>query len=161
MKKLILTFAGIIALGLFASAQTVTTPTASVDNPNQAEIKFDVETHDFATVKEGVQATYEFKFTNTGNEPLILTNVQASCGCTTPKWSKEPLKKGESGVISAVYNSTGRPGAFNKAITITSNAKTPSKVIFIKGTVEPKPVATEVTPVKTEQAGPMEKKPVK
>jgi hypothetical protein len=129
MKKVLLSLSIMLAAVGFSVAQ---------DNPNAPDFKFETEVHDFGSIDEGTQATFEFAFTNTGKEPLVITNVQASCGCTTPKWSKEPIKPGEKGVISAVYNSTGRPGAFNKQITITSNAKTTPKLIYIKGVVKPK-----------------------
>ncbi|MCO4292373.1 DUF1573 domain-containing protein [Solitalea sp. MAHUQ-68] len=102
-----------------------------------AEFKFEKEVHDFGKIKEGVVATYDFKFTNVGDEPLIITNVTAPCGCTIPKWTKEPVKKGETGIVTVSYNSAGRPMPFNKNVTITSNSKTPSKVLYIKGEVEP------------------------
>lgn len=122
-------------------------PTQEV-NPNAADFKFESETHDFGTVNEGTQATYEFEFANTGKEPLIIQNVRASCGCTTPSYTKEPVAPGQKGKIKVVYNSSGRPGGFNKAITITSNAKTPTKVVYIKGNVE-----------KVDEIGSPEKKP--
>src|SRR5437870_282846 len=90
----------------------------------QGILKFEKETHEFGTIAEGVQATYEFKFKNTGNQPVVISNVQPSCGCTTPDWTKEPILPGKSGMVKAVYNSTGRPGAFHKSITVTSNAAT-------------------------------------
>ena len=80
-------------------------------------------------------ATYEFKFKNTGNQPVVIANVQASCGCTTPDWTKTPVLPGKTGIIKAMYNSAGRPGVFNKTVTVTSNAAEPSKVLSIKGTV--------------------------
>ncbi len=150
MKKLVLSFVAVAALATFSFAQTA----AKVENPNQAEFKFEKEVHDFGSIKEGVQAEYVFKFTNTGKEPLVISNVSASCGCTTPKWTKEPVKPGESGEITAIYNSKGRPGAFNKAITITSNSKTASKVLFIKGNVEAAAVEQSAAPVKKENTGP-------
>ena len=67
-------------------------------------------------------AVHEFVFTNNGNQPLVLTAVKASCGCTTPSWTKEPVLPGQSGHIKASYNSKNRPGRFHKSITITSNA---------------------------------------
>lgn len=103
----------------------------------QAEMTFEEDHHDFGQVAEGTQATHEFKFKNEGDAPLIISRVQASCGCTTPYWTKEPVKPGEEGVITASYNSKGRPGAFNKSITITSNASTPTTRLYIKGTVVP------------------------
>jgi len=104
-------------------------------NPNAPKIVFKEETYDFKEVAEGPQVTHEFKFTNTGKEPLILSNVRASCGCTTPSWPKEPVLPGKDATILVTYNTQGRPGAFTKSITINSNADQPDKVIFIKGEV--------------------------
>jgi hypothetical protein len=111
-------------------------------NPNAAELKFKTEKHDFGTVPEGPQAKFDFDFVNEGKEPLILSNVQASCGCTTPEWPKEPILPGKSAKITAIYNTQGRPGQFTKSITVTSNAKTPSVVLMISGTVEKAPATT-------------------
>ncbi len=146
MKKIMLLGTMMLGIVSFTFAQTTTTASAApaatatpaANNPNKSEFKFDKEVHDFGSVGEGPSAAYEFKFTNTGNEPLILTNVVASCGCTTPKWSREPVQKGKSGSILVSYDTNGRPGPFNKAVTISSNAKTPVKVLYIKGTVEKK-----------------------
>ena len=106
----------------------------------QGELKFEKEAHDFGSVSEGTNAVYEFKFKNTGNQPVVISHVQASCGCTTPDWSKDPVLPGKTGFVKAAYSSAGRPGAFNKTITVTSNAATPSKVLTIKGVVEDKPI---------------------
>jgi len=105
-------------------------------------ISFTDTIHDFGTVQEGTMATYEFNFKNTGTAPVILQNVQASCGCTTPNWTKDPIAPGQSSKITVTYNSQGRPGSFNKTITVTSNASRPTLVVLIKGTVQPKPVDT-------------------
>ncbi|ALW86446.1 hypothetical protein AUC43_15950 [Hymenobacter sedentarius] len=101
----------------------------------QAVMKFETDTHDFGKVAEGTMATYEFKFKNTGNQPVVIANVQASCGCTTPDWTKTPVLPGKTGIIKAMYSSAGRPGVFNKTVTVTSNAVEPSKVLSIKGSV--------------------------
>jgi hypothetical protein len=106
----------------------------------QGEMVFKEETFDFGDVTEGTIATHEFEFLNKGNEPVIISNVQASCGCTTPYWTKEPIGPGNKGVIKASFNSAGRPGAFNKTVTITSNAQTSSKFLTIKGVVTPRPL---------------------
>ncbi len=111
-----------------------TAPPAVV-NPNAAKIIFKEETYDFKEIPEGPQVTHEFKFNNTGKEPLILSNVRASCGCTTPSWPKEPILPGKDGTILVTYNTQGRPGAFTKSITINSNSDQPDKVIYIKGEV--------------------------
>lgn len=104
----------------------------------QGALKFESDKHDFGMIDEGLQAVHEFTFTNTGNAPVILSDVRASCGCTTPSWTKEPIAPGAKGSIKASYNSEGRPGNFTKSITITSNASEASKVIYIKGIVDPK-----------------------
>ncbi|MES2621702.1 MAG: DUF1573 domain-containing protein [Bacteroidota bacterium] len=109
--------------------------TPVVVNPNAANISFKEVTYNFGEIPEGPQATHEFKFVNTGKEPLILSNVRASCGCTTPSWPKEPILPGKEGAILVTYNTQGRPGNFSKTITITSNANESNKVIDIKGDV--------------------------
>lgn len=110
----------------------------------QPIINFENTTHDFEQIPEGIIATHEFKFKNDGDAPLIINKVQASCGCTTPYWTKEPILPGEEGVITASYNSKGRPGAFNRSITITTNASEPTSRIFIKGNAAPVNNAGEI-----------------
>ena len=100
----------------------------------QAKIDFKETSYDFGEIEEGKVAQHQFVFTNTGDQPLILSSVKASCGCTTPSWTKEPILPGKTGHISASYNSTNRPGGFHKSITITSNASKPTQVLYIKGT---------------------------
>ena len=109
--------------------------TTAAANPNAPTVDFKEETYNFGEVSEGPQVTHEFKFTNNGKEPLILSNVKASCGCTTPSWPKDPILPGKEATILVTYNTQGRPGNFTKSITITSNAANASKVIFIKGDV--------------------------
>lgn len=135
MKK-VLALLLFVGMGGAALAQA---PAAATENKNKGEMKFEKELHDFGTVIEGENATYEFVFTNTGKEPIIISNVAASCGCTTPSWTKEPVKPGQKGSIKAVYSSQNRPGPFNKQITVTSNAATSTKVLTIKGNVERQP----------------------
>ena len=122
---------------------------AQNNNPNAPVFKFTSETHDFGNIKEGPIASYDFVFTNTGREPLIIQSCSASCGCTTPDWTKEPIAPGKSGKISVKYNTQGRQGGFNKTVYIASNAKCDKEryEIYIKGNVTPgQPV--ESTPVK-------------
>lgn len=108
----------------------------------QGVLKFTKDSHDFGAVVEGKMASHEFEFANTGNAPIVIANVTASCGCTTPFWTREPVLPGKKGKITASYNSSGRPGAFNKSITVSSNAAVANMVLTIKGTVNPKPSAT-------------------
>ncbi|OGX88813.1 DUF1573 domain-containing protein [Hymenobacter coccineus] len=101
----------------------------------QGVLTFERDLHDFGAVPEGTMAAHEFRFKNTGNQPVVIANVQASCGCTTPDWTKTPVLPGKSGIVRAVYSSAGRPGVFSKTVTVTSNAAEPSHVLTIKGTV--------------------------
>ena len=104
-------------------------------NPNAPEIVFESEIHDYGTIKQGADGSCEFKFKNTGKEPLIISNAKGSCGCTVPTWPKEPTMKGQTGVIKVHYD-TKRVGAFTKTVTLNSNAKSDIKVLTIKGVVE-------------------------
>lgn len=104
----------------------------------QAILKISEDTYDFGKIEEGTQASHTFEVINSGTEPLIISNVQPSCGCTTPDWTKTPIQPGAKGKIMATFNSQGRPGSFHKLITISSNAVEPSRVATIKGFVEAK-----------------------
>ncbi len=106
-------------------------------------MKFKNEDHSFGNVPEGPSVSYDFEFLNISKEPIVLSNVQASCGCTTPTWPKEPIAPGKSSKITATYNTQGRPGPFSKTITVTSNAGT--KVLKISGTVEKAPESSVPT----------------
>jgi hypothetical protein len=127
MKKLLATLSVVLVAGFAAIAQ-------NNENPNAAEITFEKEVHDYGTIDKGGDGTYEFVFTNTGKEPLIIKSCKGSCGCTVPKWPNEPIAPGATGVIKVKYD-TNRMGQFNKSVTVNSNAKTPVKVIKIKGNV--------------------------
>ncbi len=109
----------------------------------QGAFKFEKTEHNFGNIEEGVQATYTFNFKNIGDAPIVIANVKPSCGCTAPKWPKEPILPRETSSIKVVYNSKKRPGAFYKTITINSNAKEASKSLKIKGTVNPKKDGTQ------------------
>lgn len=101
-------------------------------------ISFTETVHDYGTIDQGSDGSYEFKFVNDGKSPLILNNVRSSCGCTVPSWTKEPVQPGKEGTIKVKYN-TAIAGAFNKSVTVNSNAKNSSVVLQIKGNVVAKP----------------------
>jgi hypothetical protein len=103
-------------------------------------MSFTADSHAFGTVSEGPTADYEFQFKNTGKEPIVIQRVQASCGCTTPSYTKEPVAPGKTGIVKASYNTMGRPGEFTKTLTVISNAGT--KVLTITGTVEKAPTTS-------------------
>ncbi|MCU0447728.1 MAG: DUF1573 domain-containing protein [Microscillaceae bacterium] len=104
----------------------------------QGIMNFPKETHDFGTIAEGTLAEYEFEFTNTGDQPIEITKVQASCGCTSPSWSKEAVLPGKKGRIKAAFDSNGRPGPFAKTLSVYSNAKKSMMLLNIKGYVQAK-----------------------
>ena len=124
---------------------------AAVMWAQQPVITFQKTEHDFGKIKEeGGRVSVVFEFKNEGMAPLVLSNVRASCGCTTPTWTKEPVEPGQTGSITVTYNPNGRPGRFQKTVTITSNATEPTVKVYIKGEVIPKPakpVNTYTVPV--------------
>ncbi|MBP7506759.1 MAG: DUF1573 domain-containing protein [Prolixibacteraceae bacterium] len=128
MKRLIFIF--FLGAFLFANAQP--------------KITFKKTDHEFGNIKEekGI-ATAVFDFKNTGNQPLIVNNVKASCGCTTPEWDKEPIAPGKSGTIKVAYNPQNRPGAFMKSINVYSNTDPSVTNLTIKGNVEPRELTVE------------------
>ncbi len=101
-------------------------------------IVFESQEHDFGKIMEhNGEVITEFEFTNAGKVPLIIQNVQASCGCTTPEWPKEPLMPLQQGTIKVAFNPKNRPGPFTKTITVSSNADHPVQILTIKGIVIP------------------------
>jgi hypothetical protein len=110
-------------------------------------LKFEEEIHDFGDMEQGGDASFIFKFTNTGSEDIVIQDAKKSCGCTTPSFSTEPVKPGAQGEIHVKYDSM-RLGGFNKPVTVISNASEPTKVITIKGNILAKPAdPTFVAPV--------------
>jgi hypothetical protein len=104
----------------------------------QGAIRFKSEKHDFGKIKEGTQASYSFEFSNTGKTPVVISNVQPSCGCTTPEWTREPIMPGKTGKVTAIYNTVGRPGNFSKTITVVNNGEVSQIILTIQGNVVPK-----------------------
>ncbi|MDR1887644.1 MAG: DUF1573 domain-containing protein, partial [Prevotellaceae bacterium] len=107
------------------------------------KLEFDEIVHDFGTIPEELgTVTHAFKFTNTGDKPLVVTNVQPTCGCTTSGWTKEPVKPGGTGEVLATYRTTAGP--FDKTLTVTAGG-VPSITLHIKGNVTKKPEDFTVT----------------
>lgn len=105
----------------------------------KAVISFDEKNKDFGKInEEDGKVTHVFEFKNKGATPLVINRVQASCGCTTPTWTKEPIEPGKAGSITVTYNPAGRPGPFTKTITVNSNSTEEEVVLIIKGEVIPK-----------------------
>lgn len=104
---------------------------------SQAVIGFSEKAHDFGKIKEiNGAVSHDFEFVNTGNAPILIKNVESSCGCTSPQWSKQPVLPGKKGYVKATFDPKDRPGFFDKTITVYSNARTPVVELKIKGTVE-------------------------
>ena len=148
MKKVILTF-GMMLLAVMAfevNAQATATAAKAIQ-VGGAEISFEKEVHDYGVMEQNGNGQCEFVFTNTGTEPLLITNARGSCGCTVPEWPREPIAPGASSAIKVKYD-TKRIGLINKSVTITSNGETSTKIIRIKGEVKaPAAGATPIKPV--------------
>ena len=125
MKKFILIL--IVSLGGILSAKAQNIP----------ELKFEEETHDFGKISQNRPVTFDFRFTNTGNEPLIISAAEPTCGCVIADFTKTPVLRGQSGKITVTYNAAVA-GTFAKSVTVKSNARTPVKVLYVKGEVVPK-----------------------
>lgn len=139
-------------IAFFAFCSLFALPFASNAQDAKAEIVFEATTHDFGKIFQGKQAIHEFVFTNKGKAPLVLSNVQPGCGCTTPEWPREPIMPGQKARIKAIYNPGSYKGQFSKGITVYSNATTGTVQLTIKGTVEEIPVEPQ-SPVKLESGG--------
>lgn len=138
MKRLMLICAAVIGL-------TFAARTASAQDNEKPEFKFNEEKHDFGKIPQGTPVTTVFEFTNIGKEPLILTDVKPTCGCTIADFTKTPVKNGDKGIIKITYNAAAAM-PFNKTIVVTSNAKTPTKYLNIVGeVVAAKPATTTGT----------------
>ncbi|MDF9829311.1 DUF1573 domain-containing protein [Parabacteroides sp. PF5-6] len=103
----------------------------------QAVIAADQATHDFGEIKEvDGKVSHAFVIKNTGDQPLVITRVIASCGCTTPEWTKEPIAPGKTGTIQVTFDPAHRPGTFAKTMSVYSNGKTGSFILTIRGDVK-------------------------
>lgn len=141
MKKALFLFAIAMGLSLGISAQSQKSvkseirPTGKTNAKSYAEIKFDTLRCDLGIFPESdAVRKHSFTFTNTGTAPLIINQAFASCGCTVPTFTKDPIKPGEKGSIDVTYNGTGlMPGRFSKTITVRSNAKTRIVRLVVEG----------------------------
>lgn len=124
---------------------------------NVAEIKFDKMDHVFGKISEdGGPAVHVFNFANMGKVPLVISSANASCGCTTPEWTKEPILPGKSGLIKVSYDPKNRPGAFTKTVTVFANVPNNTRILTISGEVLPH--VKTVEEIYTREVGPLRMK---
>ena len=118
------------------SAQLVTPEVKTPATPAQSAIKWDQEMHDFGDIEKGKPVTYEFSFTNSTKETILITNVRPACGCTAANYTKTPIKPGEKGMVAATFNAANG-GVFQKSVTITTteNGAEAVKTLSFKGKV--------------------------
>jgi len=102
------------------------------------KMSFEEEVYDFGTITAGETVEHEFTFENTGDAPLVISNAKASCGCTVPNWTKEPVQPGETGNMLVKFNSRGKKNQQNKMVRITANTEKGTETIRIKAFVEQK-----------------------
>ena len=144
MKKVIYLLGFMLLMAGAAKAQEAKTQSGP-------EIEFEKIVHDYGDVPYNGNGECEFRFTNTGNEPLLVLKPKSSCGCTVSTWPKDPILPGKSEVIEVTYR-TNRVGKIDKTITVTSNAvQNPTMVLRIKGRVLDQP--TETLPEKRDDSG--------
>src|SRR4030043_1627588 len=132
MKKLSFVFVMCLVSMTLKSQYSITT------------LKFSETQHDFGVFREEAgRQTFNFIVTNTGNQPLVIQKVTASCGCTTPEWTRQPIASGGQGKVTAIYDPANRPGVFDKTLTVYTNTKPASTTLTIKGEVTPREKTVE------------------
>ena len=99
---------------------------------------FDQEEHNFGQIRDGDIVSHTFRFTNSGEAPLIISKATAACGCTVPQWPKQPIPVGGSGEIQVQFDSSNKPGMQNKVVTITANTESKVKKLLIRAQVNPR-----------------------
>lgn len=126
------------------ATSTTQTPNATPAAPvgPTTVMAFTETTFDFGTVNEGEKVAHTYKFKNTGNEPLILSDAKGSCGCTVPDWPREPIAPGAEAEVVVEFNSKGKKGKRNQKVTITANTNPPQTFIYLTGEV----LSTEAAP---------------
>lgn len=120
----------------FAQEAKVEPPVIKADGPI---LTLDKNTHDFGDIYQGDVVEHTFKFTNTGNQPLLITNIQTSCGCTTPTWPRDPIMPGGKGELKVGFNSAGKMNKQTKTLPIISNSATDVSVTFTTNVLDKKP----------------------
>ena len=140
-KQLLMAFAMLMITGMVSAQQNAPVVVASNITAVSKDVKkspaftWEQQTYDFAEIPQGKPVTTVFNYSNNGELPLVISNVQTSCGCTVTDYTKDPVLPGKTGYVKVTYNAAN-PGTFNKAVTITANTDAGSQVLFIKGKVQ-------------------------
>ncbi|WP_026898745.1 DUF1573 domain-containing protein [Daejeonella oryzae] len=147
MRKIILSIGALVILAScnnqnnssdVTSENATNAPVVMVtDTANAAAFKFEKESYDFGQITEGEQVSYEFTFTNIGKSPLIISDAQATCGCTVPDYPRKPIAPGEEGKISVVFSSAGKTGMQNKVVSLIANTVPSKTELHLIGDVKP------------------------
>ncbi len=124
----------------------------TVDAEGTPVFDFVEESFDFGKIKEGEIVEHDFIFENSGDALLIITNAQGSCGCTVPKWPREPIAPGKESLIKVSFNSSGKTGNQSKTITLSANTVPNTKVLKISATVQPKTESKTETAIPAQDA---------
>ena len=158
MKKALLLALSLSVMGFTAQAQTAAVKPANAQTKVAGpQIQFEEMKYDFGSIKTGDVVEHTFKFKNVGTQPLVISNIGVSCGCTTPDWTREPVMSGKSGTVTAKFNSAGKMGMQNKVLTIESNSAAGNAMVSLVGDVKeagasisasaaPAPATTDVAP---------------
>ncbi len=127
--------------GRISNADIIRNPVTAnepTDTVNVAKIEFAQETFNFGEVNEGDLVKHTFTFTNTGKQPLLISNARSTCGCTIPQWPKEPIAPGEQGEIRVEFNTKNKKNKQSKPVTITANTYPATTKVYLNGFVKPK-----------------------
>jgi len=135
MQKLMLTIFAVFMMSMYSQAQNNATAVGD-------SIIFEKIVHDYGTIIQGSNGETEFVFVNKGQKPIILNHVSASCGCTSPDWTKKPILPGEKGSVKVKYD-TDVLGSFTKSVVVSSNASNPNVTLIIRGNIVPRATARQ------------------
>lgn len=162
MKKVFVLALSLACVGFAAQAQTVAANPANAQAKAAGpQIQFDEMKYDFGSAKQGEVVKHVFKFKNTGTQPLVISNIGVSCGCTTPEWTKDPVMPGKTGIITANFNTAGKMGIQNKVLTVESNSAGGNAMVSVIGEVKEASAAPGMTSEKVETVEMADKAKVK
>ncbi|MCA8831029.1 DUF1573 domain-containing protein [Hymenobacter pini] len=162
MKKALFLALSLSVMGLAAQAQTAAVQPANAQTKVAGpQIQFEEMKYDFGTIRTGDVVEHTFKFKNVGTQPLIISNIQVSCGCTTPNWTNEPVMPGKSGTVTAKFNSAGKFGMQNKVLTVESNSAAGNAMVSLVGNVAEAGATVSAAPATTDVSAPADVKDAK